>query len=95
MADRDYIRSISGSDPTYQMGVQETRYVRLTYRMKNGQTVRRVYHLWVTAERAAAPGTFRPVQQPGRHPSAGRDPSGRQYCRGLCLQQLGLLRRHE
>ena len=58
VADRDYIRSISDSDPTFHVGVRETRYVRLTYQMKNGQRVRRVYQLWVTAERAAAPGTF-------------------------------------
>lgn len=57
VAERDYIRSASNDD-TYQVGERVSRHVHLTYRMKNGQSVRRYYHLWVTAERAADPSTF-------------------------------------
>ena len=58
VADRDYIRSYV-PDWTYEKGKSFFRYIRLTYRLKDGSTLERGYDLWLNADRVAAVGTER------------------------------------
>lgn len=57
VADRDYIRSYV-PDWTYEKGKSFFRYIRLTYRLKDGSTLERGYDLWLNADRVAAVGTY-------------------------------------
>lgn len=57
LADRDYIRE-GIPEANYERGSCVDRHIILTYTLRSGKTVRRYYSLWVTAERAADPGTY-------------------------------------
>lgn len=58
VSDRDYIRGYSARREAAAGDRIFNHFIYLTYRLKNGATVRRVYDLWFSENRAAQAGTY-------------------------------------